>query len=94
MVSLNIDRITVGGKTVTFKNCYPSSPSAEKLHIESLSPTKEEHIVTYELKSKTPESDLEELFNSDYTVEAAGNSHKLIVSGSDIEVVYANPKLE
>lgn len=89
----NLDRITVDGNTIDLQEARPSSDYQE-LIITGISPTREEVEVVYTIGSNTPESELEQLFAGDYSIEETGTTHRLVVSNNGVEVVYSTPSLE
>lgn len=89
----NLDRITVDGNTIDLHDARPSEDYQE-LIITGTSPKQKDVEVVYTIGSQTPESELQQLFSSDYTVESTGTTHRLIVNNNGVEVVYSNPTLE
>lgn len=96
---VDLDRITVGGWTITLES-YEPSDNYQELILHGTLPNKESAEVIYRLQSDTPTSTLEHLFDADHSVTDAGTAHKLLVESESTDttqettsVVYGNPEL-
>lgn len=85
--------ITVDGNTVELTGDVQLSADYQTLTCLAESSLHGSVKVVYDLQSETPQDSLEELAESDYTVDPAGTNHELLLKNNGLVAVYGNASL-